>query len=261
MFDNSCNNVYVMPNIYNAYLILICGGTSSGKSSIVEQLMHTFKRYVAKVSQDSFYKSAHANSNFDRPDSIESTLLIDIVKKLKSGQDVDIPVYDFATHSRTDQTVRVKSKPIIIVEGILVMCYQELVELADLKVYVHAELDTRLLRRIKRDKSERGRTEESVIEQWFKTVKPMHMEYVEPCKSRADFIINNDEEQIMTEPEKIPQLQILMAFLDSYLSQLSQSGSGSMDQNQLLSCSNSDSYSDLDSEYVQDILDSGDVHF
>lgn len=133
-----------------------------------------------------------AKVNFDHPDSLETELLVDHLRELKAGNAVCLPTYDFKTHSRTPVTTYVHPKPIIIVEGILVFTHQGLCDEMDLKVFVDADDDTRVVRRIARDTVERGRTLDSIMEQYTSTVKPMHQQFVAPSKHRADVIINSD---------------------------------------------------------------------
>ena len=207
------------------YVIAVAGGTSSGKSWLVKVLRSTFKNDVMTIPQDAFYKSADADTNFDHPDSIEFDLLIECVKRAKAGENIEIPVYDFNTHSRTDDTLHLKVKSIVIVEGILVMTNPELADLCDFKVYVHAELDTMYRRRLKRDKVERGRDQESIVTQWDTYVKPMHLQYVLPSKDRAEIVINNDCHQILEHPGDILQIKIMVTYIAECLDQLSDTGS------------------------------------
>jgi uridine kinase len=127
--------------------------------------------------------------NFDHPDSLESELLVDHIKQIKTGKAIDLPVYDFKTHTRTTKTIQIESQPIIIVEGILIFAESDLRDLFDVKIYVDTDADIRFIRRMRRDINERGRTVTSVMEQYLKTVRPMHLEFVEPSKRYADVII------------------------------------------------------------------------
>jgi uridine kinase len=127
--------------------------------------------------------------NFDHPDALESELLVEHLKQIKSGQAIELPVYDFKTHSRTKKTIRIEPQPIIIVEGILIFAEPALRDLFDVKIYVDTDPDIRFIRRMRRDIDERGRTVTSVMEQYLKTVRPMHLEFVEPSKRYADVII------------------------------------------------------------------------
>ena len=127
--------------------------------------------------------------NFDHPDSLETSLLVDHVRALRDGKSVDVPVYDFKTHARLDRTTRIEAKPVIIVEGILVFVEQSLRELMNVKIFVDTDADIRLMRRIRRDIEQRGRTFQSIREQYYKTVRPMHLAFVEPSKRWADVLI------------------------------------------------------------------------
>jgi uridine kinase len=211
----------ILPSPSHAYVISVCGGTSSGKTWLTQILQKYFSDYVMIIPQDAFYKSGDASTNFDHPDAIEFELLVDCVRRAKAGESVDIPVYDFTTHRRTENTLHLVAKPIVIVEGILIMTDEELMSLCDLRVYVHAELDTMYRRRSSRDKAERGRTQEMIDEQWNTQVKPMHKEFVVPSERKAHISINNDQDQILTNPRDIPQINIMLVYIDSYLSQLS----------------------------------------
>ncbi|MGH2524737.1 MAG: uridine kinase, partial [Anaerolineales bacterium] len=152
--------------------------------------------HIAYVPHDAYYrnfadlpKTQRDQINWDHPDSLETELMIEHVRALKAGQTVDLPVYDFTTHSRTAQTVHVESQPIIIVEGILIFADARLRELFDVKIFVDTDPDIRFIRRLERDIAERGRTAQSVIRQYLTTVRPMHLEFVEPSKRYADVII------------------------------------------------------------------------
>jgi uridine kinase len=217
----------VLPNPSFSYVIGVAGGTSSGKSWLVDVLRSKFQDDVMTIPQDAFYRTATPRTNFDHPDSIEFDLLIECVKQARAGNDIQIPVYDFATHSRTDDVLHLKAKPIVIVEGILVMTNAKLTKLCDLNVYVHAELDTMYRRRSKRDQVERGRDQESIDTQWDTFVKPMHLQYVLPSKDRAEIVINNDRHQILDDPDSIVQIRIMVTYIDSYLAQLSDGDSAS----------------------------------
>jgi len=151
---------------------------------------------VVFIQQDSYYRNLkdlpldyRQMANFDHPDALDNDLLVHHVRKLKNGEGIDLPLYDFKTHSRLNETRRVESKPIVIVEGILIFAEPRLLEQMDIKVFVDTPDDIRFIRRLRRDIAERGRTVESVIEQYLATVRPMHMQFVEPSKRYADVII------------------------------------------------------------------------
>lgn len=182
----------------DSLLIGISGGTCSGKSTFTEKLKECFKDDIAIVYQDNYYKSRNDLSleersriNYDHPDAFDTELLIRDLTKLKSGEGIDCPVYDYTIHNRTEKTVHVEPKHIIVVEGILIFENHDLRDLIDMKIFIDADSDERLCRRIKRDSAERGRTVESVISQYLKTVKPMYTKYIEPNKQYADIIIKS----------------------------------------------------------------------
>ena len=156
----------------------IAGGTASGKSTIVSYIKEFFKDDIELICHDSYYK---AND--------ETKRMIEDIKKLKAGQDVEVPVYDYTRHTRSEETVLAHPKKVIIVEGILIFEDPELRDLMDIKVFVDTDADERLMRRILRDTKERGRSVESVLSQYVTTVKPMHEQFVEPSKKYADIII------------------------------------------------------------------------
>jgi uridine kinase len=175
----------------------ICGGTGSGKTTIVQRIQQALCPESAQVlEQDNYYKDLpdlpldeRARQNFDHPDSIDSALLVEHVRRLRSGHAIDRPVYDFTVHRRKAETVRMVPRPALIVEGILIFENRALRELFDIKIFVDTDADIRFIRRLGRDIRERGRTAESVIQQYLTTVRPMHMEFVEPSKRHADVII------------------------------------------------------------------------
>ena len=178
-------------------VIGIAGGTGSGKSTFPARIKAAFPDKVAVLYHDNYYK-AHDNIpfeerktiNYDHPNSLETDLLIEHVKSLKNDKSVDAPTYDFTQHTRAEATLHIEPKPIIIIEGILTLQNVELVNLMDIKIFVEADADERILRRAIRDVKERGRDLEGVAEQYLQTVKPMHYLYVEPTKNVADIVIN-----------------------------------------------------------------------
>jgi len=178
-------------------VIGVAGGTGSGKSTLVKRLQEAFAGdEVITLCHDYYYKS-HPNLtydersklNYDHPQSFDTDMMVEHIKSLRSGIPVERPVYSFADHNRTDETVDVVPSKVIILDGILIFDNKELRELMDIKVFVDTDADVRLARRIMRDVRDRGRTMESVINQYIKTVKPMHEEFVEPSKKYADVII------------------------------------------------------------------------
>ncbi|MCD8101870.1 MAG: uridine kinase [Alistipes sp.] len=178
-------------------VIGVAGGTGSGKSTLVKRLQETFKGDdVVTLSHDFYYKNypdltfeERTKLNYDHPQSFDTEMMVDHVNMLKSGIPVERPVYSFVEHARLDETVRVMPSKVLIVEGILIFDHRELRELMDMKVFVDTDADLRLSRRLLRDVVERGRTMESVVNQYIQTVKPMHEEFVEPSKKYADVII------------------------------------------------------------------------
>jgi uridine kinase len=177
--------------------IAVAGGTGSGKTTVTNAILERVgSNNIAYIPQDAYYKDIQdipmANRdtvNFDHPDAIDTTLIAQHVRQLQAGQSVDIPIYDFTKDQRTTQVQHVNSHPIILVEGILIFVEPELRSLFDVKIFVDTDADIRFIRRLKRDIAERGRTPESVIAQYLTTVRPMHLEFVEPSKRYADVII------------------------------------------------------------------------
>jgi uridine kinase len=178
-------------------VIGIAGGTGSGKTTVTNKILERLDRErVAVIQHDSYYKdiSLHrglppSDVNFDHPDSLETDLLVRHIRTLREGGPVEEPVYNFTTHRRLTATKTVDPKEIIIIDGILIFVEQALRELMDIRIFVDTDADVRLIRRIRRDILERGRSVESVMNQYMKTVKPMHLEFVEPSKHWADVII------------------------------------------------------------------------
>jgi uridine kinase len=178
-------------------LIGIAGGTGSGKTSVTNAIAAEFGSDALLVVQhDSYYRDVGeyrgippSEINFDHPRALETSLLIEHLSRLKAGQPAEQPVYDFSTHRRSARTVRLESRAVILVDGILVLAEKELRDLLDIKIFVDTDADERFIRRLRRDINERGRTLESVIGQYLSTVKPMHLEFVEPSKRWADVII------------------------------------------------------------------------
>jgi uridine kinase len=179
------------------FLIGIAGGTGSGKTTVANAIVKRVgEERIAILSHDSYYrdfvdlpKDILDRQNFDHPDSLESELLVRHLKALKQGMVVETPIYDFKVHRRAAETRRVEPRKVILVDGILIYAEPELRKLFDVKIYVDTDADIRLIRRLKRDIAERGRSVESVVTQYESTVRPMHMEFVEPSKRYADLII------------------------------------------------------------------------
>lgn len=177
-------------------IVGIAGGTSSGKTRLAQQIQEAFGPYASLIEQDCYYKdlsktpfSERTKTNFDHPDSLDFDLLHTHLLQLRSGQAILKPTYDFKTHSRTCEQTLVQPTKIVVVEGILLLSVPAIRDLFDLKIYVDAEDDIRILRRIERDIKDRGRDLASIKEQYLNTVKPMHMQFVKPSKIYADVII------------------------------------------------------------------------
>jgi uridine kinase len=175
----------------------VAGGTGSGKTTVADAILEAVGRdRIASLAQDSYYRDVDwqseedlLNYNFDHPQALDSELLVAHLRSLKAGEAIDVPVYDFVTHRRTAETVRVEAKPVILLEGILLFVEPRLRHLLDFKIFVDTDSDVRLIRRIRRDLRERGRTLEDVMRQYLETVRPMHLEFVEPSKRWADVIV------------------------------------------------------------------------
>ena len=177
-------------------VIGIAGGTGSGKTTITRRLTERFGGDVSVIHHDNYYKAHHdlpyeerALLNYDHPDAFDTDLLIEDLRRLRAGETVYCPVYDYSIHDRTEKTLEIRPTKVIIVEGILIYENRELCDQMDIKIYVDTDADVRILRRILRDVKERGRSLESVINQYLSTVKPMHEQFVEPSKRRADVIV------------------------------------------------------------------------
>lgn len=178
-------------------VIGIAGGSGSGKTTIAHIILDRVgAERIAFFPHDSYYRdlsdlslSKRAEVNFDHPNSLETELLVEHLKRIRAGNPIEMPVYSFTTHSRTEQTIRIEAQPIILVEGILIFAEPELRDLFDVKIFVDTDADIRFIRRLERDINERGRTVASVIKQYQQTVRPMHLEFVEQSKRYADVII------------------------------------------------------------------------
>ncbi|MDO4607303.1 MAG: uridine kinase [Bowdeniella nasicola] len=174
----------------------VAGGTGSGKTTLTRALIERFPGKTSVIFHDNYYRQHDELSyeercklNYDAPEAFDNDLMVQQLKELIAGQAVECPVYDYTVHNRSDETVRIEPAPVLIVEGILIFAEPEICDLIDIKLFVDTDADVRILRRIKRDVVERGRTLESVEKQYLTTVKPMHELYVEPSKGRADLII------------------------------------------------------------------------
>jgi len=177
-------------------VIGIAGGTGCGKSTLIKRIKEEFDERITILSHDFYYKQHNdipfeerKKLNYDHPDAIETDLMISHIKELVKGNSIERPVYDFTIHNRVDETVTVKPAKVIIVEGILIFENKELRDMCDIKVFIDTDADVRIIRRIIRDVNERGRTLDSIVNQYLTTVKPMHEMFVEPTKKYVDIII------------------------------------------------------------------------
>lgn len=184
----------------NSYVIGIAGGTGCGKSTIIQHFIERFGDKVAVLCQDDYYKEQHdktieerAKQNYDCPDAFDIPLFAEHIMQLRSGRSVNCPVYDYSKHDRSDKVTVVNPAPVLLLDGILVLQNERIRNMMDLKIFVDVDADVRILRRLRRDVHERGRTMDSVIDQYLDTVKAMHEMYVEPTKKEADVVIFNDE--------------------------------------------------------------------
>ncbi len=180
----------------NAVVIGIAGGTGSGKSTMIRNISRKFGESVSLLSHDFYYKAhddmpyeERCKLNYDHPDAFDSDMFIEDIKKLREGESIFRPVYDFTIHNRVEEVVEVKPAKVLIVEGILIFAEERLRKMFDIKLYIDTDADVRILRRIMRDVKHRGRSLDSVVEQYMTTVKPMHEQFVEPSKKYADIII------------------------------------------------------------------------
>jgi uridine kinase len=183
-------------NVDRPLFIGVAGGSGSGKTTIAEEVVDRLDGKVALIQHDAYYRhridltfDERTQVNYDHPDSLETELLVDHLEALRSGLPIERPVYDFSTHLRSDDTVSVPPGRVILIEGILVLSDSRLRSELDLKIFVDTDPDLRLARRLERDIAERGRSVDSVIGQYFATVRPMHLEFVEPSRRYADLII------------------------------------------------------------------------
>ena len=200
-------------------IIGVFGGTGSGKTTIVNQIVSDFNASdIQVISQDAYYNDnsnitydARCLLNFDHPEAIGFELLYQHLSALKNGETIEQPVYNFKTHNRTDKTLEISPKKILILEGILIMNYPKLRSLLDLKVFIDTNSDMRMERRVNRDISERGRTPKEVMDRYINTLKPMHDQFIEPMKIHADMVIENHENASIN-------LDILIAKIKSLMS-------------------------------------------
>lgn len=190
--------MYLGGNFMDCIMIGIAGGTGSGKSTFTNRIKERFGDDVTVIYHDNYYRrrddmtyEERTKVNYDHPSSLETELLIEHLKQLKAGESIDCPIYDFTQHNRSNKSYTIHPSKIFLIEGILIFSDEQLRDLFDIKVFVEADADERILRRIVRDVNERGRDLENIMEQYLTTVKPMHYLYVEPTKTTADIIINS----------------------------------------------------------------------
>jgi uridine kinase len=199
-------------------IIGIYGGTGSGKTTIVNMIAsHFSSNDIEIISQDSYYKDNSDISyedrcklNFDHPDAIDFNLLYKHLKKLRKGETVEQPIYDFKIHNRLKKTIQIKPKKILILEGILIMCHAEIRSIFDLKIFINANSKTRMERRIKRDIVERGRSRDEVLKRYIETLKPMHEKFIEPSKIYANYIIENQFNNKLNIDELIEKMKLYL---------------------------------------------------
>lgn len=179
------------------FVIGVAGGTGSGKTTVSRRIQEAVNiNHIAYIQHDNYYRDQgqlsmdqRVRTNYDHPDSLETELLVQHLISLRAGQAIEMPMYDFSLHTRSTQTQRIEPAPIILLEGILIFVEKELRELMDVRIFVDTDADIRFIRRLRRDMNERGRSLDSVVQQYMGTVRPMHMEFVEPSKRYADIIV------------------------------------------------------------------------
>jgi uridine kinase len=202
----------------NPLVIGIAGGSGSGKTTVTNTILDSLDRSrVVVIQHDSYYRdlstyggATPAEINFDHPDSLETDLLIRHIQDLRAGKPIEEPIYNFTTHRRLDSTRRLDAKEIIIIDGILILVDQRLRDLMDIKIFVDTDADERLIRRIRRDIMERGRSMESVMVQYMQTVKPMHLQFVEPSKHWADIIIPRGAENVVAVDMVVTKIAMML---------------------------------------------------
>ena len=201
----------------NILVIGIAGGSGSGKTTLLKNIIQSFGPAITVLSHDNYYKrhdemtyEERCKLNYDEPAALETDLMVRQLEQLRRGQEILCPVYDFTVHTRSDETVLIKPERVIIVEGILIFENKELRDLMDIKIFVDADADVRICRRIKRDVNKRGRSQESVITQYQETVKPMHEKYVEPSKKYADIVVPEGGKNLVA-------LAMIQGYISRYL--------------------------------------------
>jgi len=198
-------------------VIGIAGGSGSGKTTLLKNIIQTFGPAITVISHDNYYKrhdemtyEERCKLNYDEPAALETDLMVQQLQQLRNGQEILCPVYDFTVHNRSDETILIKPERVIIVEGILIFENKALRNLMDIKIFVDADADVRICRRIKRDVNKRGRSLESVITQYQETVKPMHEKYVEPSKKYADIVVPEGGKNLVA-------LAMIQGYISRYL--------------------------------------------
>ena len=201
----------------NSLVIGIAGGSGSGKTTLLKNIIQTFGPAITVISHDNYYKrhdemtyEERCRLNYDEPEALETDLMVQQLQQLRSGREILCPVYDFTVHNRSDETLLIKPERVIIVEGILIFENKQLRDLMDIKIFVDADADIRICRRIKRDVNKRGRSLESVITQYQETVKPMHEKYVEPSKKYADIVVPEGGKNLVA-------LAMIQGYISRYL--------------------------------------------
>ena len=190
-------------NDSDCIIIGIAGGTGSGKSTFTKRIKKEFGDQVTVIYHDNYYRrqdgvpfEERVKVNYDHPDSLETDLLVHHLHELKAGRPIQCPVYDYTVHNRSEETISILPSKVILVEGILVLQDERLRDLLDIKIYVEADADERILRRALRDMEQRGRDLRGIIDQYLTTVKPMHYQYVEPTRAKADIVINSGKNDV-----------------------------------------------------------------
>ena len=198
-------------------VIGIAGGSGSGKTTLLKNIIGTFGPAITVISHDNYYKrhdeltyEERCKLNYDEPAALETDLMVRQLEQLRRGEEISCPVYDFTVHNRSDETLLIKPERVIIVEGILIFENKDLRDLMDIKIFVDADADIRICRRIKRDVNKRGRSLESVITQYQETVKPMHEKYVEPSKKYADIVVPEGGKNLVA-------LAMIQGYISRYL--------------------------------------------
>ena len=202
-------------------VIGIAGGSGSGKTTLLRNILETFGPAITVISHDNYYKrhdeltyEQRCQLNYDEPAALETDLMVRQLEQLRRGEEILCPVYDFTVHNRSDETVAIKPERVIIVQGILIFENKQLRDLMDIKIFVDADADIRICRRIKRDVNKRGRSLESVIQQYQQTVKPMHEKYVEPSKKYADIVVPEGGKNLVA-------LAMIQGYISRYLESIS----------------------------------------